>query len=62
MFLHFPAKGFVALMSHGREINLRVSSAAYTKKKKKRERERIIYADSINDIFGSLEREESRGE
>ena len=34
----------------------------FYQKKKKRERERIIYADSINDLFGSLEREESRGE
>ena len=31
----------------------------YQKKKKK---ERIIYVDSINDLFGSLEKEESRGE
>ena len=41
MFLHFPAKGFVALMSHGGEINLRVSSAAYTKKKKKGKNEKL---------------------
>ena len=33
-----------------------------TKKKKKKERERIIYVDSINDLFGSLEKEESKGE
>ena len=31
-------------------------------KKKKKKRERIIYVDSINDLFGSLEKEESKGE